>query len=509
LLLIHPPLAKPCEPPAGIAKLAGVLKSHRYPCTLLDANLEGIHYLLSATRPGNDTWSQQAFRNLPKNLDALRSPELYNNVDRYRRTAMDLGRVLSQAGKEYGVTLSPANYEDNSLSPLRSADLLHAAENPEKSPFFRWFCHRLIPLVEKENPAVFGFSLNYLSQALTTFAMIGFLKDRFPKIPVIIGGGLATSWKRRPNWHNFFAGLVEMIVDGPGEAPLLSFLEIEEKPFQSLPDYTQLRKNPYLSPGFVLPYAASSGCWWNRCAFCPEPAEKTAFHALPPKQAEEEIDCLASATTPSLLHLLDNAITPAFLETMATRSRFLPWYGFARIGTHLEDPEFCRALRRSGCVMLKLGIESGDPKVLEKMGKGIDPDASSRALKTLRSAGIATYVYLLFGTPGESLEEARKTLEFTRRHADSITFLNLAIFNLPATSAASSGLTTRPFNAGDLSLYQDFDHPSGWSRRKVRLFLEREFKRDSAVRPILRRDPPFFTSNHAPFLQIGGRFFSV
>ena len=42
MLLIFPPVAKPCEPPAGIAKLAGALKAHGVPCTVLDANLEGM-----------------------------------------------------------------------------------------------------------------------------------------------------------------------------------------------------------------------------------------------------------------------------------------------------------------------------------------------------------------------------------------------------------------------------------------------------------------------------------
>ena len=46
-------------------------------------------------------------------------------------------------------------------------------------------------------------------------------------------------------------------------------------------------------------------------------------------------------------------------------------------------------------------------------------------------AGIATYVYLLFGTPSESLTEARATLDFTVKHSQAIDFLNLAIFNLP------------------------------------------------------------------------------
>jgi hypothetical protein len=57
----------------------------------------------------------------------------------------------------------------------------------------------------------------------------------------------------------------------------------------------------------------------------------------------------------------------------------------------------------------------------------------------------------------------------------------------------------RDFYEGDLSVYTDFIHPRGWSRKSVRTFLENEFRRHPAVSAILNNDPPFFTSNHAPF----------
>ena len=40
LLLIHPPVMKPCEPPAGIAKIGGVLNHFGVRVKLLDANLK-------------------------------------------------------------------------------------------------------------------------------------------------------------------------------------------------------------------------------------------------------------------------------------------------------------------------------------------------------------------------------------------------------------------------------------------------------------------------------------
>ena len=33
----------------------------------------------------------------------------------------------------------------------------------------------------------------------------------------------------------------------------------------------------------------------------------------------------------------------------------------------LTDDDFCLALKKSGCVMLKLGIESGDEEVLDNL----------------------------------------------------------------------------------------------------------------------------------------------
>jgi hypothetical protein len=61
------------------------------------------------------------------------------------------------------------------------------------------------------------------------------------------------------------------------------------------------------------------------------------------------------------------------------------------------------------------------------------------------------------------------------------------------------------FYEGDLSLYTDFRHPEGWGRRQVREFLDKEFKRNPAVQSIMRRQPPFFTSNHAPFFMMKQR----
>ena len=503
MLLIYPPVAKPCEPPAGIARLAGALRGHNLPCTLLDANLEGQLFLLAGQAAPADTWGKRACRNLSANLAGLRTPELYASQARYRRAVADVNRVLELAGQARNLTLSLANYQDPELSPLKSADLLQAAATPETNIFYPYFSARLAALLREPGQETVGISLNYLSQALPAFAMAGFLRQRFPEVRLVLGGGLTTSWLRNPGWRNPFAGLFDLLVAGPGEEALLRLSGREADPRPYPPDYTGLPLADYLAPGLILPYAASSGCSWHRCTFCPEKAEQNPYCATAPDQVQAELRGLIRTTRPVLLHFLDNELSPKLLTALAEHPPGVNWYGFTRINRALADPAFCLALRRAGCVMLKLGLESGNQKVLTAMHKGIRLETAARALTALHAAGIATYVYLLFGTPAETLVEARDTLTFTVRHSQAITWLNLAVFNMPLASPEANRLEVSRFSAGDLSLYTDFAHPRGWGRKEVRRFLEQEFKRAPAIAAILRRDPPHFTSNHAPFFADG------
>jgi len=500
MLLIYPPVAKACEPPAGIALLAGTLKANDLACTLLDANIEGLLHLLEKTPHATDRWSLRAEKNREQNLSSLRSRELYAHPARYQRAVADLNRLLDLAGNQEQLSLTLANYQEKNRSPLKSTDLIAAAAAPERNIFYPYFSSRLASLVEEKDPAVIGISLNYLSQAQTTFAMIGFLKKSFPALSIILGGGLVTSWLRNPAWQNPFSGLIDHCIAGPGEEPLLRLLETPARPPRhTAPSYTGLPRKEYLAPGFILPYAASSGCYWNKCLFCPEKAEQNPYSQIAPTTVLADLAGLIADTHPSLIHFLDNAISPALLQALADHPPGVPWYGFARITPQLADKEFCRALRASGCRMLKLGLESGDQGVLNAMHKGIDLALVSQALCCLKEAGIGTYVYLLFGTPSETLPAARRTMEFVARHHTAITFLNLAVFNMPLASPEADMVQRRHFYEGDLSLYTDFIHPHGWSRKEIRRFLDHEFKRHPAISPILQRDPLLFTSNHAPF----------
>jgi radical SAM superfamily enzyme YgiQ (UPF0313 family) len=308
-----------------------------------------------------------------------------------------------------------------------------------------------------------------------------------------------------PGWKNPFEGLIDDMAQGSGEnffSEIFKIKDIHSKIEYSY-KYTIEDLPDYLSPCRVIPFAASSACCWNRCSFCQERASTKEVYSCRPVHALKSLSGIKNEYSPGLVHFVDSTIPPPFLKQIAKNPPGIPWYGFTRATKELAEKDFCKALRRSGCRMLKLGIESGDQAVLDSLEKGININLAAKALEALKSSGIATYIYLLFGTPPEDHESALRTLDFVRKNAASIDFINAAIFNLPAACAYEPGLIVHDFYEGDLSLYRDFVHPKAWDRKKARMFIDREFKRDASVSNILRKTPKVFTSNHAPFFSNG------
>jgi hypothetical protein len=177
MLLIHPPVAKPCEPPAGIARLAGVMDD--YPVTVIDANLDIILRSMHVEMNAYDTWTRRAKKNLDAHLDYLKKNKQWG-AGRYIRAVMDINRLLERSDQSPGIRVNLGDYQDKSLSPVKSSDLLRAAETPEKSPFYKYFRDAFTP----HDDGLIGISINFLSQALHAFAITGYLKREYPGIKI-------------------------------------------------------------------------------------------------------------------------------------------------------------------------------------------------------------------------------------------------------------------------------------------------------------------------------------
>jgi hypothetical protein len=504
MLLIYPPGARSVEAPIGIARIASFLRLSGQEARCIDLCAEGIEYLLGIELKAEegDTWTRGAINRRDRAVQDLRDARAYSNPARYARAIGDLGRVLKAASRGSGALASLADYRDLARSPLRRADLIDSALHFETNVFRPLFEDRLGPAVSSMEDGWAGLSICFLSQALCAFAAIGYLRSARPDIRIAIGGGLVTSWVTTGliDRKESFGGLVDAVLPGPGEESIGDLLGAEGGSTASGLDLDDFDQGLYLSPTRIVPYNFSFGCPWKRCAFCPEKAEDMPYRGIPARMASIELSRLRERYAPGLFHFTDSEVSPLYLRELASNPPGAPWYGFARFSRALLDSEFCESLSASGCVMLQLGLESGDQDVLDRMGKGTRLEEIDAVLKNLKAAGIGSYIYIMLGAPYEDRDAAMRTRNFLRERAELIDFLNVAIFNLPAASEDAKRLETSGFYEGELSLYREFKHPKAWNRQQLRRFIALDLKGSPEIRSIIARTPPVFTSSHAPFL---------
>ncbi|MCK5152869.1 MAG: radical SAM protein [Spirochaetales bacterium] len=517
MLLISPPAARICEAYPALARLSGALKAHNIPYRILDGNLEGLLYLINSKTNFDDTWTRRAEKGKKYSLEMLTSSKGYNNFDTYKSHIKRLNRLLEKSILNRGNNITLANFSTPLWSPLKSTDLKYSADNFKENTFYSWFSDyipQVIGDMETDGNKVkfIGLSVTFLSQALTAFAIAGFIRKLRPEIQIVWGGGLVTSWAGRKQascspvqpgagsagFENLFSDN-DIVISGPGEIPLLKLFGIDAGSNFMVPDYDFAVQNKYLSPGFILSYNTSVGCPWKKCTFCPEKYEDNPYISERYSKVTEELKFLVKKYNPILIHLTDSEISPAMLKAIAVAPPGAPWYGFCRFTKILTEKKFCRQLADSGCRMLSLGLESGDKEVLKAMKKGIKLEDVPIILKNLKEEGIGTYIYVLFGTPEENREAALRTRDFVAENAHLIDFINAAVFNLPVNSEETEYLETDQFYEGDLSLYSEFIHPKGWGRKEIRQFLKKDFSSVPEIREILNRVPPVFDSSHAPF----------
>ena len=69
------------------------------------------------------------------------------------------------------------------------------------------------------------------------------------------------------------------------------------------------------------------------------------------------------------------------------------------------------ALRAGGFTRVSLGMQSAVPHVLRVLDRTHDPDNVARAVRGARRAGLDVSLDLIYGTPGESLEDWRRSVD--------------------------------------------------------------------------------------------------
>ena len=527
-LLLQPPALIPSEPPLSLAILHSALSQAGVSTKVLDANLDAYLYLLDGERLAElagenpKTSIRRALKHRQQSLELLRSPPGKISFSRYGTAVRYLNLLLSlwsDENRKERVTLGDYQYSGRSV--FNPDDLELFSRGNLHTLFYPYFQNEVLPQIEAYQPQRVAISINYLHQVFPAFELAGLLRQQFPDLELVAGGGLITSWQEPLNRLNCKLPPFDRLVFGPGEASLVALAKgsapseyylTDAADIGFVPDFSFAEFDRYFSPQPTLPISASRGCYWQKCLFCPEAtAPVHPYGSVHPAEFPDLLVQLSKHYGVTNFHLTDNAIPVNILKKLAERRadlKNLSWFGFVRFEAALENFEFIQQLAASGCRMLQLGLESGSQVVIDRLGKGIKLAAAATILDNLYRAGIGSYVYIMLGTPGETEADAEMTLSFLEQHAEKIGFLNISIMNLPRGSELLEnpelyGIDSSQLRDDEspLGLYHEFQSSTGWDRAAARKFLNQRLLGSPIIRNIVKRNPPIFSSNHAFFFK--------
>jgi radical SAM superfamily enzyme YgiQ (UPF0313 family) len=101
----------------------------------------------------------------------------------------------------------------------------------------------------------------------------------------------------------------------------------------------------------------------------------------------------------------------AFCDELIARRLPVQWLSNAR-ADNLTDPAFVHRLRKAGCWMLAMGIETESETIRKDMVKRLERQKIQLAIKNMREAGIRSFAFFIFGYPGETLESIHHTIDY-------------------------------------------------------------------------------------------------
>lgn len=185
-------------------------------------------------------------------------------------------------------------------------------------------------------------------------------------------------------------------------------------------NYFREEEIPSIAAMGIKAYVISSrGCPY-RCTFCSTARfwGKMRFHSpdFTARIAKHFIDEFGSND----LKVLDDLFTVSPQRLRDLKQAFVKHGIFDKIQAiecspraNLMSDEMCQAMKEIKIKTLNFGFESGSDRILKSLKVGsVDVESNRRAILLCKKYGLNVYGSLMYGTPGETLEDMEKTNEF-------------------------------------------------------------------------------------------------
>ncbi|TRO50389.1 radical SAM protein [Candidatus Bathyarchaeota archaeon] len=198
--------------------------------------------------------------------------------------------------------------------------------------------------------------------------------------------------------------------------------DMDEIPFLArhlLPMDLYEREIPFLN---VKPFDTMNiarGCPFN-CIYCEtRRLWGVTCRAFSPQRVVDEIEHMkANYGTRGIYFVGDNFTinkkrTLALCELMKQSKLDVEWVCDTRADMLSRD--LLKTMKEAGCRTIWFGVESGSPRILEKINKGITNEQTIQAFKLCKEEGIQTASSFILGIPGETLQDMEVTYKFAKK----------------------------------------------------------------------------------------------
>jgi len=163
----------------------------------------------------------------------------------------------------------------------------------------------------------------------------------------------------------------------------------------------------------------SRGCPFS-CIFCSSSALcGKRWRARSPGNVVEELEFLKDRYGITEVEFLDDTFTlnrhraEEICDLMIKKRLNIRWSCSSRVDTISQA--LVKKLKRAGCYLLYLGIESGSQKLLDTIQKKITLAQARDAVRMIKEQGLQTVCTFMLGIPGETVKTIKSTINFAKR----------------------------------------------------------------------------------------------
>lgn len=335
------------------------------------------------------------------------------------------------------VIIYNADYSDTGLY-LDQYDIYKNFDLYKKRLNFAPFLWEYVELVVKEvNPDYVGIQI-YTGTFKSAQMVADIVKKINPKIKVVVGGAHPTLDPEGTKYKNY-----DYIIEGEGEFQMLDMIgwnghhdlnvtrmmdktKIDCLPFPERSPESYWKNQTNINKAYLI---TSRGCPYE-CTYCASPKiwnKKVRYRSV--ENILDELQHLSVVCKDQMIRFQDDTFTANRERTeeicrgIIDRKLNIQWGCITRLDK--VNKELLMLMKKSGCTMIKVGVESGSDRILEQIKKNITVSRIRSGVNLIKEVDIPLTVYFMVGFPGETNEDVKASIELAQEINAEYTSLSL------------------------------------------------------------------------------------